>query len=258
MSGNPYESPGATGESPTRATGTLTGWLFKLLVGVGVIGIAVALLIPASRRTTPKAARRALCANNLKQIARALLNYESTFHALPPAHTVDAAGKPLHSWRTLILPYLEQVPLYAKVDLSKPWDDPANKAVYDTPLPAYQCPSIDVPPNHTTYLAVVAPGGCFRPAEPRKLSEIADFRSQTLMVVEVDSEHHVHWMSPTDASEQTILNLGESESLPHAGGVQALCVDGHVFFLSSDAKVPTLRALISIAGMDDAILQESD
>ena len=72
------------------------------------------------------------CANNLKQIALALRNYESVYHALPPAYTVDAEGKPLHSWRTLILPYLEQQALYDKIDLSKPWDDPANKEAYET------------------------------------------------------------------------------------------------------------------------------
>ena len=49
-----------------------------------------------------------------------------TYKALPPAYTVDADGRPLHSWRTLILPYLEQEPLYQTIDLSKPWNDPAN------------------------------------------------------------------------------------------------------------------------------------
>ena len=46
-----------------------------------------------------------MCVNNLKQIALALHNYEEVYKVLPPAYTVDAQGRPLHSWRTLILPY---------------------------------------------------------------------------------------------------------------------------------------------------------
>jgi hypothetical protein len=165
----------------------LTRWLVKWLAVVGVLGLVVALFLPAVR-TAKEPARRMQCSNNLKQIAFALREYESVYHSLPPAYTVDAEGKPLHSWRTLILPYLEQQALYDKIDLSEPWDDPANKAAYETTPLAYQCPSADCPPGDTTYLAVVAPGGCFRPTKPRDLSEVTDDPNLTLMVLEVDTE----------------------------------------------------------------------
>ena len=83
--------------------------------------------------------------------------------ALPPAYTVDAKGRPLHSWRTLILPYLEQEPLYQTIDLSKPWNDPANAKALETSLPVFRCPEAVGPQNTTTYLAIVAPNGCFIP-----------------------------------------------------------------------------------------------
>jgi type II secretory pathway pseudopilin PulG len=255
MNNNPYESPTTAGESPVQKTNMLTRRLVQLLMLVSIVGILVALLLPAVR-SSPEAARRVQCANNLKQIALALQNYESVYHSLPPAYTVDSDGRPLHSWRTLILPYLEQKSLYERIDLSKPWNDPANKEAYETELSVYQCPSAVCPPSHTAYLAVVAPNGCFRPTEPRKLSEITDDPRLTLMVLEVDSEHGVHWMSPTDASEQRILNLGTAARLPHPGGAPAVCVDGQVLFLGSGLKVATLRALISIDGRDDAVAQE--
>ena len=78
--------------------------LIELLVVIAVIALLIALMLPAVR-TSGEAARRSQCVNNLKQIGLALHNYESTYDALPPAYTVDAAGRPLHSWRTLILPY---------------------------------------------------------------------------------------------------------------------------------------------------------
>src|SRR6185369_10304139 len=118
--------------------------------------------------------RRMQCSNNLRQIALALQNYESTYHALPPAYTVDAEGKPLHSWRTLLLPYLDQAPLYNTIDLSKPWDDPVNTKASNMPMPVYNCPSDVGPQTHTVYLASVGSTGCFCPTEPRRLSEITD------------------------------------------------------------------------------------
>ncbi len=235
MSNNPYEPSDTAGESPTPKSGSLPRRLVGLLAVVGVIGVLVALFLP-SVRFAPEAARRMQCANNLKQIALALRDYESVHHALPPAYTVDAEGKPLHSWRTLILPYLEQQALYDRIDLSKPWDDPANKEAYETTLSVYRCSSADGPANHTTYLAVVTPHGCFQPSEPRKLSEITDDPDLTLMVVEVDSQQGVHWMSPTDASEQWILNLGTMAELPHPGGVQAVCVGGRGSFSALECE----------------------
>jgi type II secretory pathway pseudopilin PulG len=254
MSSNPYESPDTVGESPVRATRTWRRTLIELLAVVGVVGILIALLLP-NVRTAGEAARRMQCSNNLKQIALALRSYEDVYHALPPAYTVDAEGRPLHSWRTLILPYMEQQPLYEKIDLAKPWDDPANQAAYETAIDAYRCPSVNCSPNHTTYLAVVARNGCFRPAEPRKRSEITDDHSSTLMVIEAPSDRHVHWMSPTDADERLILDFGPASKLPHPGGVQAALVDGSVRFLNSELDVERRRALISIDGGDDAVAQ---
>ena len=101
MSNNPYESPATASEPPVRKPGVLRRRLVEGLVVVAIIGILVALLLPAVR-TAREPARRLQCANNLKQIAIALQNYESVYHALPPAYTVDTNGKPLHSWRTLI------------------------------------------------------------------------------------------------------------------------------------------------------------
>ncbi len=93
---------------------------------------------------------------------------------MPPAYTVDAKGRPLHSWRTLILPYLEQEPLYQMIDLSKPWNDPANAKALETSLPVFRCPEAVGPRNTTTYLAIVGPNGCLIPKESRRLAEITD------------------------------------------------------------------------------------
>jgi type II secretory pathway pseudopilin PulG len=222
---------------------------FTVLTVLGIGAILVALLLPPVHRGR-EAARHSQCKNNLKQIALALHNYEAEYHALPPAYTVDAEGKPLHSWRTLVLPYLDQLPLYNRIDLSKPWDDPANAEACNSVIPVFRCPSTICPQNHTTYLASVASIGCFRLTDPRLLSEITDGLSETLMVIEVLPEQSVPWMSPQDADEALVMRIGPESKLAHVGGTHAALCDGRIRFLSAAMPAATRRALISIAGGD--------
>jgi len=257
MTANPYESPETAGTPPERKT-NLPKLVFRVLVTFGVLGLVVLLLLPLSRGGSREASRRMQCGNHLKQIALGLQNYADVYGCLPPAYTVDAAGKPLHSWRTLILPFCEHKLQYEQLDLSKPWDDPVNQAVFQAGPSFYRCPSGHVARSQTTYLAVVAPGGCLQPTESRKLAEITDKTSLTLMVIEVPDEHAVHWMSPHDASEELILNLFKKGKPPHPNGTMAAFVDGHTFLLPRNSTPEVLRAIISIAGNDNDIAQAVD
>lgn len=233
-------------ERPKQANGFT---LVELLVILFIIGILIALLVPA-RRGAREPARRSQCNNNLKQIALGLQTYESTYGAFPPAYTVDVDGKPLHSWRTLILPFVEQKPLYDTIDLSKPWDDPANAEALKAAVPCYGCPSVYELANKTTYVAVVSPDGCIQSTTPRRLSEITDDHGETLLVIEVGPQHAVPWMAPTDADEKLLLAFRPKTEFTHPGGMNAAFVDGSVRFLSADLPAAEWRALISIAGND--------
>jgi len=246
MTTNPYESPEQLSNLPQQPS----NWpnvVFWLVAVVGILGVLIALLLPANR-SVPEASRRMQCSNHLKQIALALQNYADTYGSLPPAHTVDAEGKPLHSWRTLILPFCEHKPLYDQIDLSKPWDDPANEKAMNTKISYYVCPSGRVEQSQTTYFAVVTPGGCFKPTEPTPLAAITDKTSETLMVVEVSEKHAVHWMSPHDATDELILERKMDTKFAHPNGSMAAFVDGHTAFLSKKTPAEILRALISISG----------
>ena len=248
MTENPYASPETLSITPELAK--KRGFpFFKLLVGFGIMLVLASLLLPNLRRGR-EPAYRTQCRNNLKHIGLALHNYADQYGALPPAYTVDADGKPLHSWRTLILPFLEfeQNELYKKIDFSKPWNDPANTEAFKTTPYAYRCPSETLPPNYTSYLGIVGENACFHPTEPRSFSEITDSTSETLMVFEVAQEHAVHWMAPQDASKNIVLNFGSNGKLAHSGGTQAALADGSVRFISENVSPETLRALISIAG----------
>jgi hypothetical protein len=171
---------------------------------------------------------------------------------LPPAYTVDEHGNPLHSWRTLILPCIEQQSLYQKIDLSKPWNDPVNAEAFKTVVEVYQCPSLKSEPGMTTYLAVTGDNTCLRPARSLRIEEVTDGPSNTLAVIEVTADHAVHWMSPQDADVELLVGLShEKDGLQHVGGNNALFVDATVRFLSIDLPESTLRALVSATANDD-------
>ena len=252
MEVNPYQSTLHGSQPPELKAQKWRPNLLGCLVVIGIVGVVIFLLLPLHRSARP-AALRMQCSNNLKQIGVALHLYQDRYGALPPAHTVDANGKPLHSWRTLILPFLDQEPLYKTIDLSKPWDDPANKLAFDVGVPAYSCPSsANLSLTDTNYMAVAVPGGCFKPTEPRKLSEITDDHERTLMVMEVDARQAVHWMSPTDSIDFSFLEPKNRARLQHPQGYQTVFVDGSTHFLNADLKPETLRALITIDGQDVA------
>jgi hypothetical protein len=221
-----------------------------LLAVAAILVTLIALMLPAVRSARGPA-RQSQCINNLKQIALALYNYEHEYGALPPAYSVDAQGRPLHSWRTLILPFLEQGNPHPSIDLSKPWDDPVNLKAGSVAPYVFRCPESPLLQGRTTYLAIVTPNGCFLPDRPRRLAEITDDHHATLMVIETGEEHAVPWMAPLDAGESLVLSLGLTGKPPHPGGMEACRVDGSVTIVKPDTPARERRAMISISGNDD-------
>ncbi|TWU08674.1 hypothetical protein CA54_39100 [Symmachiella macrocystis] len=242
-----------TGVTRNRRCG---GAELELLFELCIITLVLALLPPLLQFADHSGDRgdhsRTHCINKLKNISLALHNYNNTYGGLPPAYTVDADGKPLHSWRTLILPYLDQRSLYEKIDLSKPWDDPVNAEAAATYVSEYDCPSTysELEPNRTVYLAVVTPDSCIRPTKMRPISEVTDGLPNTLMVIEVPVKYAVPWMSPQDADLQLVSSSISGEDLQHSSGFTAGLADGRVKFLSSEISAATLRSLTTAAQGD--------
>ncbi len=244
------DTPDSDLDSLAPPSAPKTSWTYRIvqvLFALGIVTTLWAMSFPAVRQNR-EAARRSQCKNNLKQIGMALQNYHDTYGALPPAYMPDKNGRPLHSWRTMILPFLDQFALYNTIDMSKPWDDPVNAKAYATRVSVYECPSSQVPATHTTYLAVVTPNSIIRPGAPRRYSDITDGRSNTLQAIEVPQDRAVHWMSPQDADENPVLSIGKEAKLDHVGGMHALFGDGTMRFLSVNLAADTRRALMSASG----------
>jgi len=141
--------------------------IVELLVSMAIIGTLISLLLPAVQFAR-EAARRTSCKNNLKQIGIALHNYHGTHRKLPPGNIWAGRGEPLGggllpigtfdrvalgvspgtepdrlhaNWVILLLPYLEQAPLYDVFDLNLPVDSTINLPACRTELTVFKCPS---------------------------------------------------------------------------------------------------------------------
>ena len=139
----------------------------------------------------------------MKQIVLALQNYHDAYGSFPPAYVTDQNGIPMHSWRVLILPFIEAQSLYAKYRFDEPWNGPHNTKLLDNMPLCYQCPS-SVANRHTTsrftsYLAVVGERTAWPGKSVTKLADMKDGSSGTVLVVECEAEK-VLWTEPETSS----------------------------------------------------------
>ena len=119
--------------------------LIEVLVVISIIGVLVALLLPAVQAAR-EAARRAQCVNNLKQIGLALHNYESALQTLPPGYVsaFDTTGTDLGpgwGWASMILPQVEQANIYSAVNFSLNVEVPGNQTSRLAMVGGFLCPS---------------------------------------------------------------------------------------------------------------------
>ncbi len=166
-------------------------------------GVLIGMLLPAVQQVRA-AARRVQALNNLRQMALALLNYESAHGHFPPAYTVDDDGNPLLSWRVTILPFLEQNELYQQFHLDEPWDSPHNRALADQMPEVFSHPSYALTGNKTVFVApvgedsILSPGPIDFPDKGNEIASITDGLSNTAMVTTVNEANAVVWTSPED------------------------------------------------------------
>jgi len=113
---------------------------------IAIIGILMALLLPAVQ-SVREAARRTACANNVRQLALALHNYESAHQRLPPGWiSNDPIGDPGWGWASFLLPFVEQENLYRNLDFAIPLKDASMEPWRTTIVEIHLCPS-DTGPN---------------------------------------------------------------------------------------------------------------
>jgi len=171
---------------------------------VTLCSIVIALLLPAIS-CAREAARQMQCANQLKQIALALQNYKEANKCFPPACIADKDGKPMHSWRVLILPYLDEEPLYNQYNFNEPWNGPNNKELLANRPRVFACPSDERANSQnatcTSYIAVVgektAWNNCI--AKNPNGNDLREKQDSSVLVIE-SAGANIGWTEPRDLS----------------------------------------------------------
>jgi prepilin-type N-terminal cleavage/methylation domain-containing protein len=129
-----------------RSHGAFT--LIELLAAIAIIGILIALLLPAVQ-SAREAARRSQCINNLRQIGIAVMSYESVHGSLPKGdwrqRTSTTGVDSLGTWVSLTLPFLEEASLYQSIDFSRPFFEQQDLTdsikPHEVTFATYICPS---------------------------------------------------------------------------------------------------------------------
>ena len=237
-------------ENRLPARGSVRGFtLVELLVVIAIIGVLISLLLPAVQAAR-EAARRLQCTNNLKQLGLAVALYESS-HGVLPASGIVARGEELYpdnevkalkfyprsgkmfSWVVLLLPHMDQQPLYDRFDFDVGILQQTGEP-FASHIPTMSCPSDAAAGsffahqeftegrrfakgNYAAYVSPLhvehqnrVPGAIIQYGQ--KLSRIADGTSSTIMLAEVRTRRHENdqrgvWALPWNGSSLLALDM---------------------------------------------------
>lgn len=196
--------------------------LIELLVVIAIIAILVALLLPAVQQAR-ESARRTQCRDHLRQLGLALHNYHDAHRTLPPGYTYrpDASTTPVNNgagfgWGSMLLPYLDQAPLYAKLDFNQSLYSAANQGPREVHLPIFLCPTDSVSPGGYVEMGPV-------PERYAMCSYVASFGPPDLDAVQEQREglfsrnSRIRFSDVTDGLSNTLM-CGERQNGPFRHG----------------------------------------
>jgi hypothetical protein len=252
-------------EASCSTTGTCRTGFAILVAGLLCCIIGFYVFYPTIRIQ----ARHPSCPINLRQFATAINTYHETYGCYPPAYVTDENGAPLYSWRVLMLPQLDYVPLYDRFDLHESWDGANNAKIAACKLEYFLlCPSDpdyeryldneNTYPGMTNYVAVVGPNTVWTGTNSTQVKDIRD-RTKTILLVETASA--VPWAAPRDLSIEDAMRgvnppSGGGISSSHPHGAYAVFADAHVEFIPDNVPPTLLAALLSRDGGDTDELEK--
>lgn len=189
----------------------------------------------------------------------AVANYTDTNGHYPPAFVNGPDGKPWHSWRVLLLPFLEENDLYKEYRFSEPWDGPNNRKLAERMPRIFAFHGNPHPTNSiTNYVVILGEETAWPGSRSLVSTDVGDDKSQVILLVE-NQGAMISWMEPRDLSFADMdfrLNQPLGISSPYQDAAVVM-MDGMVHRLQPSLLPQTLRGLITIRGGEKILSQES-
>jgi hypothetical protein len=230
------------------------------LAVIGCAAVFVLRYVSPTMITMQNNRQRAQSIRSIEKIAAALNAYAADHGTYPPPRINGPDGRPMHSWRVLILPYLGEQELFNQYDFDLPWDAPSNAELAYTIPNAYRSVGSGGFGTEAGYSLITGPGTLFPPAPPRGFRalgprDVVDDPGQTLLVVESVplANSFMSWTEPADLDAAVMQGViggspGREIGGTSQGGAVVATVDGRGHFLSDQTSALTVMALITIAG----------
>ncbi|QDV73841.1 hypothetical protein K2D_20780 [Planctomycetes bacterium K2D] len=198
-----------------------------------------------------------LCHSNLVKLRHALVEYASVHGSLPPAVLPGPDGKTAHSWRVLILPYLDSWgidgrAIYEAYDMAEEWNAPGNRRLFKLVAQSrFACPcGPEEDTTLTSYVVIVGGNTLFPPGGTVSASKLPN-NVDPILVIEISSSD-IEWPEPRDLSVSELSKSSRLNSIallkPHGGVIRYITLSGRLGVLAGDMSVDEVNRLASIDG----------
>jgi Protein of unknown function (DUF1559)/Domain of unknown function (DUF4190) len=233
-----------------RSRGRLGGQGMAITgIVLGAVSAVVGGLVLSAVQKVSEFGPREHSMHNIRVLALAMHYYHDANGAFPPPVVYSKkTGRPLYSWRVLVLPYLEEDRLYKTLDLNEPWDSPRNAPLLVDKEPAVfrsrrrQARTAD----GTFYQVFVGNGALFDEHRLTRFADITDGPANTIMIVEAASD--VPWASPGDLAYRPGEPVLPLLCGPQDSGFIASFADGGTRYISRSVSDSVLHKAITRAG----------
>lgn len=223
--------------------------------GVGLTCAGLVSYVVSGVRDSQAAIYSSVCQSHFSGVNGALRDYHTKYGKFPPAYVADRAGKPMHSWRILVLEtstWPEWAEVYRAYRFDEPWDGPNNRKLADRMPDFFACPSANWgTKDHkglANYVVITDPNAVFRGADSASLPDGDAIHADTIILAE--TLPGIPWLEPRDLELSRMSLLINDPNRPGIASKDSI----HPGVVLMDGRIVRLYKPISPEALKEMIL----